>query len=296
VYNGSVKKKSRLSAAYLKKRQLLGLGILLLSLVLTGALYYIYQSQSTKDVAVAASAKNETAPTPEVSTVVSTEQADAQITFGYSVAGKPITGYVFGSGSDTTLMFGSIHGNEMGTADLLKTLVEYIKNNPSAVAEGQRVVIIPILNPDGYYDRTDKLNADEVNLNLNFGTSDWAMYGSEGQYAGPYAWSEPESRVLRSVVEKYLPNRMISYHSNGSLSNPELTSASQELAWWYAEESGYTYYADPAWDYSGTATKWFEETYSKPAITIELNDHYMNDWNLNKKPMLEILSGASSSF
>jgi predicted deacylase len=216
--------------------------------------------------------------------------------FGYSTDGKEISGYVIGGGSDTTLMFGSIHGNEMGTADLLNILVKYLKNNPTAIATSQRLVVIPILNPDGYYDRTDKLNANEVNLNLNFGTSDWAMYGSEGQYAGPNAWSEAESRVFRSVVEKYLPNRMISYHSMGSLTNPESLSVSRELAWWYGVESGYSYYADPAWDYSGTATKWFEQTYQKAAITVELNDHYLNDWEINKKPILELLAGSSGLF
>lgn len=231
-------------------------------------------------------------PTAMVSDKVEIVTAEVvqSINFGISAQGKPITGYVFGSGDDVTLMFGSIHGNEMGTADLLSTLVDYIRENPISVAPDKRVIIIPIINPDGYYDRTDKLNANEVNLNLNFGTSDWAMYGSEGQYAGTEAWSEPESRVLRAVVEKYLPDRMIAYHSNGSLVNPEFSDASSDLAWWYAVESGYYYYADPAWDYSGTATKWFEETYAKPAITIELNDHYLNDWEMNRTPMLKLLA------
>lgn len=212
-----------------------------------------------------------------------------EITFGYSEKGKPINGYVFGKGVDTTLMFGSIHGNEMGTADLLNKLTDYIKSNPNVVADSKRLVIIPILNPDGYYDRTDKLNINEVSLNLNFSTTEWSVYGKDGQYAGPKPWSEIESRVLKSVVEKYLPNRIIAYHAKGSLSVPEASEQSKELAYWYAVQSGYLYYDNPEWDYAGTATRWFEKTYNKPAITVELNDYLISDWGINKKPMLELL-------
>ena len=39
-------------------------------------------------------------------------------TFGRSVTGRPINGYEIGSGEDTILLMGAIHGDEMGTADL----------------------------------------------------------------------------------------------------------------------------------------------------------------------------------
>jgi hypothetical protein len=216
--------------------------------------------------------------------------AAVEITFGYSEKDKPITGYVFGNGADTTLMFGSIHGNEIGSADLMNKLVDYIKSNSNTVSENKRLVIIPILNPDGYYDRTDKLNANDVNLNLNFLTKDWSMYGKDGQYAGPKPWSEAESNVLKTVVEKYLPNRMIAYHAKGYLSVPETGEQSKALANWYAEQSGYIYYDNPEWDYTGTATRWFEETYDKPAITVELDELLSSDWEINKTPMLELMN------
>ena len=212
-----------------------------------------------------------------------------EIIIGNSEAGKPIKGYVFGKGKDTTLMFGAIHGNEVGTVVLMNELVDYLRNDSSVISKDKQLVIIPILNPDGYYDRTDKHNANGVNLNLNFSTTDWIMYGKEGQYAGAEPWSESESRALKSVVEEYLPDRMISYHASGYLSNPESTDESKELARWYAAKTGYNYFDDPVWDYSGTATKWFEQTYDKPAITVELHDHDHSDWVINKGPMLELL-------
>jgi hypothetical protein len=261
----------------------------LLMLFVAGTSVFIVNNKHSLNSAPAVKQVEETAPIATEEVSVQQFDQTGKIDFGTSVEGKSITGYIFGTGDDVTLMFGSIHGNEMGTADLLNKFVNYLIDNPTVVASDKKVVIIPILNPDGYFDRIDKLNANEVNLNLNFGTSDWAMYGSEGQYAGPTAWSEPESKVLKSVVEKYLPDRIIAYHSSGSLVNPELTEASQGLAWWYAIESGYSYYADPAWDYSGTATKWFEETYAKPAVTVELNEHYLNDGDMNMSPMLQLI-------
>ena len=136
-------------------------------------------------------------------------------TFGYSAKGRPIEGYEIGSGANTLLLFGSIHGNEMGTADLLNRFVEEIKANPDVISKTKKLIVVPIVNPDGYYDRIDKLNANEVNLNLNFSTSDWQEYGVEGAWAGPQPFSESESLVIKKLVEQYTPSVMIAYHARG---------------------------------------------------------------------------------
>jgi len=116
--------------------------------------------------------------------------------FGYSEAGKAIDGYEIGSGENCLLLFAAIHGNEMGTAVLLNQLVLEIALNPKLVSETKKLIIIPVINPDGYYDRTDNLNANGANINLNFGTSDWQPYGPEGNFAGEAPFSENESQVI----------------------------------------------------------------------------------------------------
>lgn len=209
--------------------------------------------------------------------------------FGHSVLGRPIEGYVIGTGADTLLLFGAIHGNEMGTADLLTTLVQTVAADHSLMGASKRIVIIPIANPDGYADRIDKLNANGVNLNTNFQTTNWTDKGPEGFSAGSEPFSEIESRVIRSVVEQYQPNTMISFHSHGALVSPEEGAASIALGKWYARKSGYTYFTD--WEFAGTATRWFTETSGKPAITVELSSHTRSDWNANKKALLELLRG-----
>jgi len=224
------------------------------------------------------------------------EQASRKIekkTFGYSVKERPIEGYEIGNGPNTILLLASIHGDEMGTTDLLNRFVDEIKINPNIISKTKRLIIIPITNPDGYYDRTDKLNANGVNLNLNFATSDWQEYGPEGTYAGPKPFSEIESRVIKQVVEQYKPNIMISYHAFGNLVSPEVGDASVALAKWYTEKTGYEYFDADYWDYPGTATKWFTETTGKLAITVELTKNLQSDWEINKSALLELVSSDS---
>jgi hypothetical protein len=213
--------------------------------------------------------------------------------FGYSVTGRPINGYEIGGGEETFLLMGAIHGDEIGTADLLNSLVDKIKSDPSIVSSRKKFIIIPISNPDGYYDRTDKLNADGVNLNLNFATSDWQTYGPEGTFAGNAPFSEPESVTIKQVVEQYHPSLMISYHSQSALVSPESSPTSEAWAHWYADKTGYKYFTD--WDFPGTATKWFLETTGKSAITVELTWDLQNDWERNQSTLLELISSDEDS-
>lgn len=211
-------------------------------------------------------------------------------TFGYSTTGRPITGYEVGSGTNTILFFAGIHGDEKNTTELLTLFLEEIKANPSMVSETKKLVIIPLLNPDGYYDRTDNLNANEVNLNRNFGTTLWKPGGLGSMFAGNESFSESETRVLRDVIEQYQPDSMVAFHSQGGLIAPEEDPKSIAFGNWYIEKSGYKYYDE--WQYHGTATEWFVETMKGPAITVELTNHEHNDWELNKSALFELASST----
>lgn len=265
----------------------LGKAFVLIAVLLTFSLLIYYKSS----LAFKNDSENYVDLKIDTTTTTKEEFIEKKV-FGYSEAGRPIEGYEIGYGEEVILFFGSIHGNEMGTAELLGKLTEETKNNPNLLADTKKLVIIPILNPDGYYDRIDKLNSNEVNLNLNFLTSDWQQYGSDnGDYAGDEPFSEKESQVLRNVVETYNPKIMISFHAKGCLVNPEFShEASEALARWYSGKTGYTYFNDKSWDYSGTATKWFVESYGRAAITVELSDYLESDWEVNKVALIELIS------
>ena len=229
-------------------------------------------------------------PSPTTLGVIQAPESTLSIeekVFGYSTAGRPIRGYVIGSGAERLLLFASIHSNEKGTAVLLEKLVDEIRANPERIAKNKQIIVIPLLNPDGFYDRKDKLNANGVNLNLNFSTNDWKKYAL-GYFAGNAPFSEKESQVLRAVVAEYDPELMLAFHARGSLVNPEVDQISKRWALWYAGKTGYQYFT--GWDYPGTATKWFYQTAGHPAVTIELTNYLADDWVINRPALWELVS------
>ena len=106
-------------------------------------------------------------------------------------------------------------------------------------------------------------------------------------FTGKAPFSEPESVVIKQVVEQFTqPNDL--YHSQSALVSPEASSASETWAHWYANKTGYKYFTD--WDFPGTATKWFLETTGNPAITVELTWNLQSDWEINQSALLELIS------
>ena len=208
-------------------------------------------------------------------------------TFGHSVQGRAITGYIFGTGSEKIFMFGAMHGNERSSGTLMSTLVTTLSGNPSLVGANKKIVIIPISNPDGYFGSMDKNNANGVNLDRNFGTSDWVSRPAPDRYGGEAPFDQPETQAIRAAASG--ASKLFSYHAQGRLVNPENFQSSIDLARWYASKSGYTYFNDPSWNYCGTVTKWFMEATGNPAITIELPSYSNADWSHNKTAILEIV-------
>ena len=208
--------------------------------------------------------------------------------FGYSESGREISGYEIGAGENTLLLFAGMHGREKGGKDLLDKLAEEVLANPNLIRPTNKLIIIPLMNPDGYYGLEDKVNANGVNLNRNFDTSQWMQYEGEDSLAGPKPFSESESRVIKDLVEQFQPRMMIAFHSQGHLVSPEAGVPSIKLAKWYSNKTGYHYFDE--WDYAGTATRWFQETTGNPAITVELANHIESDWEINKAALLELIS------
>lgn len=207
---------------------------------------------------------------------------------GYSETGRPINAYMVGSGEVCLLFFGGIHGNETGTVELLRVFVEHLRTESTLVSASKKLMIVPLLNPDGYFERQDKLNANGVNINRNFETSDWTQYQDGGTFAGETPFSENESLLIKKAVEDCRPVAMLAFHSQGALISPESNRSSIELARWYAEKTGYVYFDE--WNYAGTATRWFVETTGYSAITVELPTRDQSDWETQRAALLEFIS------
>lgn len=132
------------------------------------------------------------------------------VTYGKSVQGRPLTAYILGHGPAVTLIFGAFHGNEPITDDMVLKLRAFLKANPRHL-EGRRVVLAPVVNPDGLR-RNQRANANGVDLNRNFpGT--WRKEATKKRYnPGPSAASEPETRAVISLMDRYHPTKVVSIH------------------------------------------------------------------------------------
>lgn len=117
------------------------------------------------------------------------------------------------------LVVGGIHGNEPASPPTVRALVD------ATFGDDVAVWLVPELNPDGVAAGT-RWNADEVDLNRNFG---WNWRASDG---GPAPLSEPEARVIAEFIAATRPGIVVWVHQPyGYVSSVGGTDRSFETAW-----------------------------------------------------------------
>jgi len=127
-------------------------------------------------------------------------------TIGYSVGGRPLDIVAMGDGVDTTFVLAGIHGDEPAGPPLAEALIEHLSRRPYLL-RGKTVVVMPLANPDGL-ERRSRFNANGVDLNRNFATSNRTATAAHG----PAGLSEPESRAIAWVMDHFQPDRVVSIH------------------------------------------------------------------------------------
>jgi protein MpaA len=110
-------------------------------------------------------------------------------------------------GPTALLVFGAIHGDEPGSAELVRRYAERLRARPPARA----VVLVPVVNADGLA-RNHKDNARGVDLNRNFAAQSWRSDHPPGYFPGSAPLSEPESAALAALVEKCAPRVIVAVH------------------------------------------------------------------------------------
>jgi murein peptide amidase A len=127
---------------------------------------------------------------------------------GRSAEGRAIQLYRTGlpTARFRVLVVGCIHGDECAGTAVTRRLLR------TGAPVGVRILVVQNLNPDGFV-RGVRQNARGVDLNRNFG-SEWRRLGRRWspQYAGPRPWSEPETRLARTLVERLRPDVTIWFH------------------------------------------------------------------------------------
>jgi protein MpaA len=144
---------------------------------------------------------------------------------GQSVEKRPLVYAEFGDpkAENTTLIFSMVHGDEVTPLFLAIQLARWMKNNQASMP-GARVVIAPLVNPDGFFSIPRKrVNARGVDVNRNFHTHDWSKralnawrikYRSDPRrYPGSRPNSEPETVFQRELIDRVRPQKILSVHA-----------------------------------------------------------------------------------
>ena len=123
-------------------------------------------------------------------------------TIGFSVENNPIKAIKFGEGKTKILVWSQMHGNEATTTKGLIDYLNYLNLDKSEfenISKNYSLYIIPILNPDGAIIYTRE-NANKVDLNRD-----------------AFDCTQPESKVLRSVLESFNPDYCFNLHDQRTI-------------------------------------------------------------------------------
>ena len=124
---------------------------------------------------------------------------------GYSVKQRPIVVEQYGYRGPVLTIISAIHGNERAAV----TFGEEIRSQlQGGLAEkyGIQIIFVGGANPDGIAAET-RHNTNRIDLNRNFPTENFTV-----GIGGSYPLSEPESRILKNIIDNANTTAVISVH------------------------------------------------------------------------------------
>lgn len=217
---------------------------------------------------------------------------------GYSVQGRAIVAYSFGSGARTILFTGGMHGSERSGQQTMQAWAEYLQAYGAPV--GTRVVVVPNTNPDGIA-AGSRNNSRNVNIDRNFPTANWqasieTASGTLPTGGGTSAGSEPETAALMALTRQLRPRLEVSFHAQGRLVGANKFGDSVAIGSIYANMVGYqTMFTNPeevmGYAMTGEYEDWMGEEMGIPAILIELptpSGNYLQSQLAALKRMLNV--------
>lgn len=210
-----------------------------------------------------------------------------------------------------SLFIGCHHAREWISVEVPYLLAVHLcENYPQdgrikALLDSSEIWIIPLLNPDGleysiyfyrYWRKNRRMNSDGsygVDLNRNYGYkwgySDEGSSGNpnSGVYRGAGPFSEPETQAVRSLLQQYRFETLVSYHNFSQIiifpwgyttEQPSqydlMFRLSQKMSDFIFQVNGRRYEYGQASDglylTNGDTTDWAYSLFSIPSFTIEL--------------------------
>ena len=119
------------------------------------------------------------------------------------------------------LMIGGIHGDEYSSVSVVYKWLQKLERFHSGLFHWK---VVPLLNPDGLLrKKSQRMNANGVDLNRNFPTRDWhklskhywvnRTYKNPRRYPGKDPLSEPETQWLYDLIEEFKPDVIVAVHA-----------------------------------------------------------------------------------
>lgn len=179
-----------------------------------------------------------------------------------------------------------MHGDEPKGVAVAQRLIEELCANPPDHA----VIVVPIVNPDGY-DARRRCNAAGVDINRNFPTGDWIRGGRRSRhYPGPKPASEPETRTIMEIVEAVDPARIITIHSidrHRFCNNYD--GPGRALAMRMAKSNGYPVLSSIGYATPGSFGTWAGKERRIATLTLELPSHHSTKrcWADNRSALID---------
>lgn len=289
--------------------------IVVIIIVIVIGVYFLSRPYGNKDVVTnqvpvtdtTASQDTQTDQTQNIAPVNKDETI-----IGTSVSGNSIMAYHFGEGATELLFIGGIHGGyEWNTVLVAKELMNYLKDNPSAIPANVKVTVIPVLNPDGLnkvvgtttgnFTQSDvpltsssniivsgRFNGNNVDLNRNF-DCDWqanGMWQNKEVSGGTSAFSEPESQAIKNYTETNKPSAVVVWYSAAggvyaSSCHNGVSAETNTITKKFADVSGYpAYQSFDFYAITGDMVNWFAKE-NIPAISVLLTNHMDVEWTKN---------------
>lgn len=180
----------------------------------------------------------------------------------------------------TVLILGVFHGDEQDGEFLIR---KYIDLNPKITKN--RIIFIPVVNESGKAKNT-RVNANGVDLNRNFPTSNWELSKEKDDYfGGEYKGSEEETQNLIKIIEHFKPDCILSLHQPYRCVNFDGPyDKTCRIAQRISKINGYKIEENIGYPTPGSFGTYCGIELKIPTITLELpeNDDKNILWNENK--------------
>lgn len=186
---------------------------------------------------------------------------------GKSIQGSEIKAYkTQGKAQKYLYLLGGTHGDEVEGVYVLTQLFNWLKDQHDT--EDLPVVVVPILNPDGY-EAGNRVNAHGIDLNRNYPADNWSSEFKKDKYnPGPAPLSEPENIFLDKLFNQYKPGLILSFHSWKRIVN--YNGDSQDIAVEIAKYNNYEISEDIGYATPGSLGTYVPEKFDNcGVITFE---------------------------